>query len=43
MNVREKIESFERLTLIPEASSAINSKGRKVYERKHATWLIEIG
>ena len=33
-NVREKIESFERLTLIPEASSAINSKGRKVYERK---------
>lgn len=34
MNVREKIESFERLTLIPEASSAINSKGRKVYERK---------
>ena len=34
MNVREKIESFERLTLIPEASSAINSKGRKMYEKE---------
>ncbi len=34
MNVREKIESFERLTLIPEASFAINSKGRKVDEKE---------
>lgn len=32
MNVREKIESFERLTLIPQASFSVDSKGRKIYE-----------
>lgn len=34
MNVREKIQNFERLTLIPQASSSLDSKGRKVYEKE---------
>lgn len=34
MNVREKIQNFERLTLIPQASSSLDSIGRKVYEKE---------
>lgn len=34
MNVREKIQNFERLTLIPQASSSLDSVGRKVYEKE---------
>src|SRR5574344_1484257 len=34
MNVREKIESFERLTLIKEAVCSVDSLGRKRFEEK---------
>ena len=34
MNVREKIESFERLTLVKEAVLSIESKGRKIDEER---------
>lgn len=33
MNVREKIESIERLTLIPEATFSISSQGRSINEK----------
>lgn len=32
MNVREKIESFERLTLVPQATFSTLTKGRKIKE-----------
>lgn len=33
MNVREKIENFENLTLIKEATLSSKSEGRKIYEK----------
>ena len=35
MVIREKIEKFENLTLVPQAVLSQRSKGRKVFEEKY--------